>query len=1046
MYFRYSSLLIFILFSSFPMRAQTILGVGDLALLAIHSGGQAGAWLDDGLAFVNLIPLDSGTTVAITDNAFLGQTFCANEQTVHWTYHGSQPLPEGTVVEIDGTQATVGVLNRPETLALSTQGDQIHLYQEERLITALSNQTWLATCATSCTGQTSQSCLAPLLGSFALNLNAEGQARENALYIGPDTVTADSIFQVLYDLKHWQQADTALPKTLPNQLHITYPNVGEATVQTIAADSNRLSLDVDANASADPVLIAYASAQNFSRPSGALRRGDALGSSAQVHYAGPVDSVPALWGLNPGERYYIKIWSFSPQYEYSIGKVYEIRTSPHLRPGDLLFSGYCSRADDAFALYLFKDLPAGTRLFFTDEEWNGSHFGTGEGDLIWQLDTALSAGEELIFYGDSLGAWHVTQGSLQVGSSGAPNLAGSNEVLYCYWGQERQPQVFLASIANTFYDDGSRVGSIVNTGLAVGEQALFTASHEDIFRFKGLSQPLPLELLRDSLQDMNRWGKENGVLTEQNGQFPDLPFHADASDILTLTFNGSWNYPPLIFANPYQPVHIQGDTLRWSALLEASSLSVDTGAVMILSDSGRIRINTVLENDGQIWIHSPAEIQTTQVNTLLKGIGTVTLYQYYQAQDHRRYSFYSSMLQNQNADRLFPLSNPADFYRWSAANQQFEKQGPFDTLSLGLGYTSTPPQQSDPAQVVLDTILYQGSINELGPGTFRINYQNLKAGDYLLLGNPFPCAMDAAAFCAANPILDQVIYFWDHQSDTNAQGNNRSSDYSIWTPAGALSPNGGRTSNGKIAAGQAFMVRLHQKITQGSLLFESTMCREDQARGQFFKRQNDKSWKLSIEGADQQRASLLLVQRDQNFKGLDRLGDAILNSSSALRLASEVEGQLLSVDARPYFDKVSLTIDLPYSGSYCFRTEELSTEEMLYLVDHQSGQVRALEDSLCFSLGEGWLSNRFSCIWLPRSDLHLPENQHPDCWWDGHTLRSAERVKIQKLEIFDLGGNRKLEQFDLQLPWSGLALPRGVYLLNYQIDRQYYQTLIYNQT
>ncbi len=54
-----------------------------------------------------------------------------------------------------------------------------------------------------------------------------------------------------------------------------------------------------------------------------------------------------------------------------------------LGPGDILFTGYNADGDDGIAFVCMTDVAAQDTIRFTDEEWDGSSFGNGEGDLYW---------------------------------------------------------------------------------------------------------------------------------------------------------------------------------------------------------------------------------------------------------------------------------------------------------------------------------------------------------------------------------------------------------------------------------------------------------------------------------------------------------------------------------------------------------------------------------------------------------------------------------------------------------------------------------------
>ncbi|MBT0962751.1 PEP-CTERM sorting domain-containing protein [Denitromonas iodatirespirans] len=104
--------------------------------------------------------------------------------------------------------------------------------------------------------------------------------------------------------------------------------------------------------------------------------------------------------------------------------------------GDLAFVAI-NADEDGFALASFVDLTAGTQLFVTDNEWNGSMLGaggaftSGEGVLSWTLGSAVSAGTVVRFSAvDSAANIAVSHGA--VSRSGGFALSQTNESVYLY--------------------------------------------------------------------------------------------------------------------------------------------------------------------------------------------------------------------------------------------------------------------------------------------------------------------------------------------------------------------------------------------------------------------------------------------------------------------------------------------------------------------------------------------------------------------------------------------------------------------------------------
>ena len=129
-----------------------------------------------------------------------------------------------------------------------------------------------------------------------------------------------------------------------------------------------------------------------------------------------------------------------------------------------------------------------------------------------------------------------------------------------------------------------------------------------------------------------------------------------------------------------------------------------------------------------------------------------------------------------------------------------------------------------------------GSANFFGtPNNGTINYGPLALGAFTsfnLIGNPYPSAINASSFVAANPqIQGGALYFWD---DDNSNGLGYSaSDYGVWNGIGFVAPNSGKTFSGDIASCQGFFIQANaatpltftnsMRTTQNSSFFDASI-------------------------------------------------------------------------------------------------------------------------------------------------------------------------------------------------------------------------------
>lgn len=145
-------------------------------------------------------------------------------------------------------------------------------------------------------------------------------------------------------------------------------------------------------------------------------------------------------------------------------------------PGDLAFIGFNADGDDDFAIVLLADAAAGTLVRFTDNEWQGSAFNTGEGSATWSVTESLAAGTVVAFSNvDNAGnsGFGPSRGTL----SNAFQFAVGGETLYAFVGSNAStPTSFLAAISTSASDFNGPSFTLAGTGLVQGTTAALLPS------------------------------------------------------------------------------------------------------------------------------------------------------------------------------------------------------------------------------------------------------------------------------------------------------------------------------------------------------------------------------------------------------------------------------------------------------------------------------------------------------------------------------------------------------------------------------------------
>lgn len=146
-----------------------------------------------------------------------------------------------------------------------------------------------------------------------------------------------------------------------------------------------------------------------------------------------------------------------------------------LNAGDLSFTAV-NADEDGWAMVSFVDIAPNTTLYFTDNEWTGSAFNTGESYHQWNSGAStIVAGTVIRFQNIDAASLSSTFGTLTRASvSGSTNygLSASEDSIYAYTASSATgTPTFIAAVTTTAFGTAS-AGVLTNTGLSVGNGAI----------------------------------------------------------------------------------------------------------------------------------------------------------------------------------------------------------------------------------------------------------------------------------------------------------------------------------------------------------------------------------------------------------------------------------------------------------------------------------------------------------------------------------------------------------------------------------------------
>jgi len=148
--------------------------------------------------------------------------------------------------------------------------------------------------------------------------------------------------------------------------------------------------------------------------------------------------------------------------------------------GSLAFTSYNTN-EDGFSLVTFVTLAANTTIYFSDNEYDGTSFNSGESYSQWNTGAApIAAGTVIRFSAvdssTNLASSVGTFSRATVSGSANWGLSTSSDTVYAYLGSSATaPTTFLTAVSSET-NLATFSGQLTNTGLSVGNGAVYLGS------------------------------------------------------------------------------------------------------------------------------------------------------------------------------------------------------------------------------------------------------------------------------------------------------------------------------------------------------------------------------------------------------------------------------------------------------------------------------------------------------------------------------------------------------------------------------------------
>ena len=260
---------------------------------------------------------------------------------------------------------------------------------------------------------------------------------------------------------------------------------------------------------------------------------------------------------------------------------------------------------------------------------------------------------------------------------------------------------------------------------------------------------------------------------------------------------------------------------------EVKSIIIQDGAVLSVDESITLTIqdNIQVLGSGQFIVNNNASI--LQNNASAVNVGNITYRRNATPMIQYDYTYWSSPVAGQVLNIFSPLTLSDKFYSFNAATNSWVLESPTNTMQIGKGYAVRAPQGYGAIAQVFNGV-FEGVPNN-GDYTQNVVAWDPVLGNYNLLGNPYPSALDTRDLIDNSSI--NTLYYWTHNTAI-ASNVFTANDYAVRTrTAGTAASSGGVVPNRYMASGQGFFAR---SSSTGTVTFTNAM-RQAGNNGRFFR-------------------------------------------------------------------------------------------------------------------------------------------------------------------------------------------------------------------
>ena len=524
----------------------------------------------------------------------------------------------------------------------------------------------------------------------------------------------------------------------------------------------------------------------------------------------------------------------------------------------------------------------------------------------------------------------------------------------------------------------------------------------------------------------------------------------------------------------------------------------NTGGLTITAGK-YIEVQGAIINNGNLTVLNNGSVIQVNDNSINTGTGTNNYSRTTSPYKKFDYVYWSSPLMNSTISSVFSTWRTDYAFQFIPANyiditgplgtgpaDGFDDGAPFawqnytGTMTRGRGFAIMTPTGGTFPTTTTSTFTGTGT-NRFNNGvvTVPISQSGNAAStvdDYNLVGNPYPSAIYADDFIAANlPNISGTLYFWTHNTAISNLNpgpdtyNYTANDYALYTYAGgagtggSVSASGSSAPTGYIAAGQGFMIDAENDT---SVFFNNSMrqFRVGYQNNDFYRTANnnndetatikDRMW-LNLENPNGVFSQQLLGYFENATLGYDKGYDGlVLKANSYVSFYSFIGDEEYKIQGRNSFDTSDI-VPLGYKtvipGTFTIRIENAegqlgNVEQAVYLEDKMLGYVHDLKQGpYSFTTAIGTFNNRFEIRYtneiLGNEDFDLIDNNVIVAVSNQQLIIKSTLEPLSSVVVYDVLGREILSRNNIDthevvfdsLPITNQALIVKMVLQNGQV-------------